>query len=152
MPNLTDYTIEADLMGAAREADASTGKVIYLPDMGIINSRYSLALDGNKQQAFIRSWEAKRRLDKTMPFAWKAGEWYRFKLQVVQEGEKAIARGKVWPKNQAEPSAWTLEVEDPCPNRHGRPALYAYATGIPPEGNGVGAEIFYDNVKVTPNK
>jgi hypothetical protein len=152
MPSLTDYTIEADLMGAAREEEASNGKVIHLPDMGIINCRYSLAMDGNKQQLFIRSWEARRRIDKTISFPWKAGEWYHFKLQVVQEGDKAIARGKVWTKGKSEPSNWTLEVEDPMPNREGSPALYAYATGIPPEGNGVGAEIFYDNVKVTPNR
>ncbi len=152
MPSLTDYTIEADIMGSAKEEDSGAGKVIYLPDMGVINCRYTLVLDGNKQELFLRSWEAQLRLDKTVPYPWKAGEWYHFKLQVVQEGDKAIARGKVWPKSQSEPSAWTLEAEDPIPIREGSPALYAYATGIPPQDNAIGAEIFYDNVKVTPNK
>ena len=64
--------------------------------------------------------------------------------------DKAIARGKVWERGQPEPTSWTVEFEDPCPNPEGSPALYGYATGI--IDNEPGAEIYYDNVRVTPNK
>jgi hypothetical protein len=36
------------------------------------------------------------------------------------------------------------------PNREGAPALYGYAAGIVPPA--LGTEIYYDNVKITPNK
>ena len=36
------------------------------------------------------------------------------------------------------------------PNREGSPALYGYVTGIP--NVGPGTDIFYDNVRLTPNK
>ena len=64
-------------------------------------------------------------------------------------GQEAVARGKVWPRGEAEPKAWSVEFEDPSPNREGSPALYGNATGIL-EGQ-TGAEIYYDNVSVRPN-
>lgn len=142
-----DYTISADLMGT--EKDAGTGK--FLPDMGIVNCRYVLAFDGNKQQLWLRSWEANRRIDKNIPFTWKPGVWYSFKLEARPEGEKARVRGKVWEQGTPEPSQWSVEFEDPCPNKNGSAAIYGYSTGIPPDGRGVGAEIFFRNVKVTAN-
>ena len=88
-----------------------------------------------------------------MPFPWKAGEWYRCKLEVVPQGDTAVVRGKVWPRDKPEPKEWTIEVTDPRPNREGSPALYGYAPGILDEAAGagaIGAEAFYDNVSVTP--
>jgi outer membrane protein assembly factor BamB len=142
MPTLSNYTVEAELMGTKVRND--------LPDMGIVNSRYTLMLDGNKQQLRLMSWEALPRVDKGMAFPWKANTWYHMKLMVVPEGDKAIARAKVWPKGEPEPQAWTTEFEDPTPNLEGSPALYGYATGILDPA--VGTEIMYANVKVTPNK
>jgi hypothetical protein len=60
-----------------------------------------------------------------------------------------VIRGKVWPRDQKEPEAWTLQIEDPTPNREGSPALYGNATGILEKEPG--CEIFYDNLRVTPN-
>lgn len=153
IPDLANYTITADIMGMEKVENGNKN----LPDMGLINCRYSLALDGNKQKLFLRSWEARRRVDKTIDFKWEGGAWYHFKLTVVQEGEKASVKGKVWAKNMPEPREWTIELDDPCPNHNGAPALYAFSTGIPPpkaDGTptGVGTEIFFDNVKVEPNK
>jgi hypothetical protein len=150
MPTLANYTIQGDLLGTTQEETGPQGKVVNWPDMGLTNSRYTLAFDGAKQLLWLRSWEAKRRLDKTMPFKWEAGKWYTFKLTVEVVGDKSIARGKVWPKGEAEPTTWTIEVEDPSPNREGSPALYAYSTGNI-DGKGVGSEVYFDNVKVTPN-
>lgn len=142
MPNFGDYTIEADLEGTRVKND--------LPDMGLVDCRYTLMLDGNKQQLRLMSWEALPRIDKSVPFKWDAGTWYHMKLAVEQKGDKALARGKVWPRSQPEPATWNVEFEDPVPNREGSPALYGYSTGILEPATGT--EIFYDNVKVTPNK
>ena len=84
-------------------------------------------------------------------YPWKPGVWYSFKLKVTQQGDKAVCEGKVWEKSFPEPDEWTLRLEDPCPNRNGAPAIYAYATAIPTSGKGEGTEAFFDNVKVVPN-
>ncbi len=145
LPTLKDYVIQADL--------SATFKNDNLPDMGVVNCRYSLTMSGNKQDLRLSSWDAQHRIDKTLPFPWKAGEWYRCKLEVVPEGESAVVHGKVWPRDKPEPKDWTIEVTDPRPNREGSPALYGNAAGIRDEVGGagaVGAEAFYDNVSVTP--
>jgi outer membrane protein assembly factor BamB len=142
MPELKDYDMQADL--------SATQSGENLPDMGIINQRYLLQMSGNKQELRILAWDALPRLDKTIPFQWKSNEWYRLKLVVDRTGKNVVIRGKVWPKSQSEPSAWTLEIEDPRPEPSGSPALYGYATGI--LGNKTGAEVYYDNVSLTPKK
>jgi outer membrane protein assembly factor BamB len=140
MPLVRDYTIQADAAGKQQGAN--------LPDFGVVNCRYTLQMSGNKQELRLLSWDALPRIDKTIDFAWKPMTWYRLKLSVEQQGESARVRGKAWPRDAAEPAEWNLELTDPRPNREGSPALYGYATGtIAPL-----AEIFYDNVKVTPNK
>jgi hypothetical protein len=140
-PELTNYTIQADLEGTKVEGD--------MPDMGVIANRYRLELAGNTQQLRLTSWDAIPRVDQTIAYEWKPGVWYRMKLTVQVEGDKAVARGKVWPRDQAEPPNWLVEFEDPNPNREGSPALFGNATGIQ-EGQ-TGAEIYYDNVSVRPN-
>ena len=58
--------------------------------------------------------------------------------------------GKVWPRDESEPKDWTVEFEDPLPNKEGAPGLYGWAKGITEDAPG--AEIYYDNVSVTANK
>ena len=41
------------------------------------------------------------------------------------------ARGKVWPKGEAEPAAWTIERIDPIGNLKGSPGIYADALNPP---------------------
>jgi outer membrane protein assembly factor BamB len=142
MPTLADYVIEADLCGGKSGEN--------LPDMGIVNERYTMQLNGNKQELRILDWEALPRIDKTIPFAWKPHQWYHMKLVVDRSSNTATIRGKVWPRGQQEPANWTIEIDDPRPEPSGSPALYGYATGI--LGSKTGAEILYDNVKVTPKK
>jgi outer membrane protein assembly factor BamB len=141
-PTLADYTVQADLMGEKKQSD--------MPDMGLLNSRYSLVLDGNKQRLRIMSWEALPRVDKHIPWEWKPDVWYTMKLSVAVQGSKAVVRGKVWPRGDKEPAAWTTEFEDPTPNHEGSPGLYGYATGILEDQEG--AAMYYANVSVTPNK
>lgn len=147
MPSLTDYTLECDVMGGKVGND--------MPEIGIVANRYLLSLAGNIQKLRISSWEAIPRLDETIAYAWKPNQWYRMKLTVEVEKDKAVVRGKVWPRDDKEPQPWTIEIEDPTPNREGSPALYGYVTGIA-EGEGdtgrPGTEVYYDNVRLTPNK
>ena len=140
-PALTDYTIQADVLGKQVRSD--------LPDMGIVANRYSLTLWGNTQQLRLTSWDALPRVDASIPWEWKPDVWYRMKLTVKVTGDQALIQGKVWQREQPEPKAWTVEFEDPCPNREGSPALYGNATGIIDDKPG--AEIWYDNVSVKPN-
>ena len=64
---------------------------------------------------------------------------------------KAYVRGKVWQRDQKEPEKWTIEMVDPLPEKEGSPFLFGNATGaVAPKSPGT--TIYYDNVKITPNK
>jgi outer membrane protein assembly factor BamB len=141
LPNMKDYTIEADVMGTKKGAD--------MPDIGIGANRYTLALWGNTQRLRLTSWDAMPRVDEATEFAWKPGVWYRLKLTVTVQGADAVIRGKAWPRDEKEPAEWTVEFTDPMPNREGAPALYGYVTGF--IGDDPGNEIFYDHIVITPN-
>jgi outer membrane protein assembly factor BamB len=143
LPSQTNYTIEAEVMGTKVRTD--------MPDVGVDANRYNLMLAGNTQQLRLTSWDALPRIDRTVTFPWKPGVWYHMKLTVQVEGDKAVVRGKVWQRDEPEPTEWTVEVEDPTPNREGAPALYGYAAATESDGQ-PGTDIYYDNVKVTPNK
>jgi outer membrane protein assembly factor BamB len=134
-----------------KEEKVDPNRAEFMPDMGVVANRYTLMLAGNVQALRIQSWNALPRVDETIPFAWKPGVWYRLKLTVTVEGGKAVVRGKCWERGQAEPKDWTVEVTDPRPNAEGAPALYGYVTGIQ-EAGGIGNEVYFANVLVTPNK
>jgi outer membrane protein assembly factor BamB len=145
LPHLSDYTIEADMQGSKVGKD--------MPDVGIDASRYTLSLVGNAQQLRLVSWDALPRIDRSIDFSWRPGVWYRMKLTVKVDGDKAIVRGKVWPRDQKEPEEWTAEITDPRPNREGAPALYGNVPATSIGGaTSPGTDIYYANVKVTPNK
>lgn len=140
-PTDTGYTIESDVMGGKVGDD--------LPEIGVVANRYTLMLHGT-QKLRIVTWDALPRLDRTMSFAWQPDVWYRMKLTVEVQGDKAVIKGKVWPKQEKEPAAWTITAEDPRPNTEGTPGLYAYVRGILEAGSGT--DVYYDNVLITPNK
>jgi outer membrane protein assembly factor BamB len=142
MPDLKDYTIQSDMMGTKRGED--------MPEMGVVANRYTLVLAGNIQKVRILSWDALPRVERTINYPWQPGVWYRMKLTVQVKGKAALVRGKVWQRDQPEPTAWTAEVTDPRPNLEGSPGLYGYVLGI--VGDNPGTDIFYDNVSLTPNK
>jgi hypothetical protein len=68
--------------------------------------------------------------------------WYTMKFQTSTENGKAILKGKVWKKGEAEPAEWTISGEDVMANTNGSPGLFADAKN---------AEVFYDNLSVYPN-
>lgn len=129
-PDMKGYTVQADLMGARRRR--------WLPDMGLIAHRYLLDLQGAYQRLEVRSWSSDLRMVQRVPFEWAPDVWYTMKMRVDVEGGRAVVRGKVWKRGDAEPDAWTIEAEDPLPIREGSPGLYGYSP----------ANIYYDNVTV----
>ena len=67
---------------------------------------------------------------------------FRAEVEEVEGRQQARLRGKVWPREEREPEAWTIEVVDHSPNMNGSPGLY---------GNAKNAELYLDNLTVTPN-
>ncbi|MCY2964907.1 MAG: pyrrolo-quinoline quinone, partial [Planctomycetota bacterium] len=135
-PIYHDFLIQADLKGLERNSK--------LPSMGLINQRYTLDLIGADQELQIRSWTSQLdlRFAKTIPFPWKADTWYSMKFQSETKDGKVTLRGKVWVRGEAEPAEWLIEATDETPNLVGSPGLF---------GNATDAEVFIDNIAVTPN-
>jgi len=134
--DLHDYTIQADLK--------ATRKNEQLPDMGLINQRYTLDLMG-AQELQLRSWTSRLQLRfaKTVPFAWEPDQWYTMKFRSENVDGKAVLKGKVWLRGTTEPKDWTIEAADATPNVTGSPGLF---------GQSSVAEFYIDNVQVTPNE
>jgi hypothetical protein len=134
------------VLGKQVQAEGGEG---IMPDAGVIANRYTLLLDGNKQRLRLQSWDALPRVDVAKDYKWQPDVWYRLKLMIQVEKDRAVVRGKAWAKSEKEPDAWTIEFVDPSPNREGSAGLYGYATGI--LDNQTGAEILYDNLEIVPN-
>lgn len=131
----SNYTVECDV--------SATEKRRQMGDAGVVAQRYQLTLFGNAQKLELQSWQPETERTISMPFPWKANTWYHLKLRVENAADgKVHARGKVWPASEQEPSAWTIEKVDGQGNHEGSPGIYADAP----------FEVFFDNVKVTPNQ
>jgi hypothetical protein len=148
--DMSDYTVQAD----ARANEKISAERRYVPSAAVINSRYVLVLDGMRQALQIHVWPSalpdernpSGSQQKTIAFPFEARKWYRLKLQVTQEGDQAVARGKAWLASAEEPKDWMLTLTDPIPNREGNPGLFSVSL--------VGqfkSEVYYDNILVTPN-
>ena len=131
---------DADAFAKAFGTAAALEKA-RMPDMGLIAQRYTLDLMGAAQQLQLRSWppQVATHFSKTIPFAWEAGRWYTMKLEARTRDGVAILRGKVWPRGEPEPAAWTIEAVHADGNLQGSPGFF---------GNSKDSEIFIDNVSV----
>ncbi len=136
-PNdLHDYTVEADVR--------ATEKRRQVGDAGVIAQRYALVLFGNAQKLEISPWQPETARVASVPFAWKPDTWYRMKLQVENLPDGRVrARGKAWLASEPEPAPWTVERIDLIGNRQGSPGIF---------GSALTSEVYFDNLKVTPNK
>jgi hypothetical protein len=131
----SNYTVEADVRAVEKRRQ--------MGDAGVVAQRYSLILFGNHQRLELQSWQPETARTVVKPFAWKPEIWYRLKLRVEPAaGGKVRVLGKAWPREEAEPADWAVERVDPIPNLQGSPGFYADATN----------EVFFDNLKVTPNQ
>ena len=133
-PTLTNYTVEADVRTSQKGRRRS--------DAGLINSGYIFDLLGIHQRAQIRSWTAMMRVEETVDFSFEMDHWYTMKLRVDTDDEKALIRGKIWPRGEEEPVEWTVTAEDPLPIRQGSPGILGYSPAV----------VAYDNVSITRNR
>ncbi len=131
----SNYVVEADVMATKRRRQ--------MGNVGVVAQRYQLMLFGNHQKLELQSWQPETERTAKTPFTWEGETWYRMKLDVstTSEGE-VVARGKVWPRGETEPSEWHVERRDQHPNLQGSPGIYADAR---PE------EVFLDNIEVRAN-
>jgi len=128
---MKDYIIQADVKDQKYKRKRG--------DAGLVSHGYELDLMGKRQRLQIRSWISELRIDETIPFTWEPEVWYTMKLQVDVLEDKAVIKGKVWPREQNEPAEWTITTEDPHPTRFGSPGLYGVSY----------TEVSFDNVVVT---
>lgn len=131
----SNYTVEADVRAVEKRRQ--------LGDAGIVAQRYQLTLFGNGQRMELTSWQIEPQRAIRKPFNWKKDTWYRMKLEVTNlPAGKVQIRGKAWPVGEAEPVGWLIDHVDPLGNRRGSPGIFAYAPN----------DVFFDNLKVTPNR
>ena len=133
MPNLKNYTIQADVLSEQIKRKLS--------NPGLINSGYTFEVIAPSRKLEIFSWISERRMAKEVPFQLEGDTWYTMKLQVDNTGANAIVRGKIWKKDAPEPESWTITAEDPHPVREGSPGIYGFTK----------TNLYYDNIKITKN-
>ncbi|MFQ3593409.1 MAG: PQQ-binding-like beta-propeller repeat protein [Gemmataceae bacterium] len=140
-----DYTIQADVY-------SSKVRDTHMGDVGLGAHRYMLILIGNDQELRLNTWDAmdRGRVKVRQPFRFEPNTWYTMKLMATVVEGKGVVKGKVWPRGEAEPEKWTVELEDPIPNESGAPVLYGFANGTI-SAKEPGPEMYYDNLKITPN-
>lgn len=132
----SDYTVQVDLL--------SDGNRRSLSSAGVVNQRYLIALKGNYQELEVSS--NMERVKVAVPFQWRAGVWYRLETRVDQAPDGVtVVRARCWPRDEAEPEAWTIEAEDPHGHTHGAAGLY----GFTPQSR---FTVYLDNLSVTPNE
>jgi hypothetical protein len=134
--DLHDYTIESDVRAGQKRRQQG--------DAGVIAQRYALVLYGNAGEMHLEPWQPEIHRTVKVPFAWKPDTWYRLKLSVENMPDgKVRARGKVWAVGEQEPADWMIEMIDQIGNHQGSPGVFA---------NAITSEIYFDNMKVYPNK
>lgn len=134
LATMKGYTIEADVRATRNRR--------RMGDVGLMNHGYTLDMRGVHQQLQIRSWAAELAFSKEVPFTVESDVWYRMRLAVEPGSGKTTVRGKVWKRSDPEPSAWTIEFEDPVVIPSGAPGLYGDSS----------TDIAWDNLKVIPNR
>lgn len=133
-PEMKNYTIEADVL--------TEGNKRKMSEIGVINQRYIIVLKGNYQQIEVNS--NQERLKATAPVKISPNTWYRIKARVdVAADGTGVVRAKAWPKAEAEPEAWTIEVPHKTAHQHGSPGIF----GFTPQEQ----RAWVDNISVTAN-
>jgi outer membrane protein assembly factor BamB len=139
--DLSNITMEADVRALEKRRQ--------MGDVGIVAQRYELVLWGSHQRVELQPWQPETTRTQRVEFPWEKDKWYTMKLEVQNLDKGRVrARGKVWPKGQPEPAAWTIERIDPIGNLKGSAGIYADAPSNPAGGS----ELYYDNIKVYRNK
>lgn len=144
-PESKNYTIQADVIANQVNTGADADKNAKMPDIGVANQRYRFEMMGAAQKLKVYSWLTHDRKVHEVDFEWEPEVWYTMKFIVDNEQRDgklmSVCRGKAWKRGDKEPEKWSIEWADAPANEIGSPGL---------SGNSGDAEIFIDNVKVTP--
>ena len=134
-PDMSDYTMVADFM--------TDGNRRMKSNVGLIHQRYVIELVGNWQRLEVSS--NHDRIKVSVPFRWNVGAWYRLKTRVdVNDDGSGVVRAKAWPRDEAEPEAWTIEVPHKIAHDRGAPGL----RGFSPQSR---YSVYVDNISIYPN-
>lgn len=135
-PDDRGYTVAADVMTDGNRRNMSV--------VGVINQRYIIALDANKQAIEVSS--NHDRVKQDVSFAIQPRTWYRLVSRVdVHEDGTGVVRARAWKRGDAEPEAWTIEAPVPHVHTQGSPGLY----GFSPSNR---FSVYIDNVEVKPHE
>ncbi len=135
LPELRNYILQADVM--------SDGNRRVMSNVGLINQRYNISLIGNWQILEVVS--NHERLKVSVPYKWRSNVWYTLKTQVdVLPDGSGVVRAKVWPRENSEPTEWTIEVPHRNAHKKGAPGLY----GFSPQSL---KKVYLDNLSLTEN-
>jgi len=133
---LSNYTMQADVM--------TDGNARSKADIGLINQRYLICLRGNAGKLEVSS--NLERLAEAATFKVSANTWYTLKTRVdIAADGSGVVKGKVWPKAEAEPEAWTIEAKVARAHTQGSPGIF----GFTPMNQ---KRVFLDNLSITENK
>ena len=109
-----------------------------------MNQRYLITLVGNGQILEVTS--NHERVKQSVKFPIKPNTWYRLRTHVAAKKDgSGTVRAKAWPRDLAEPEAWTIEVPVRRVHRHGAPAVFAFS----PQAM---KRVYIDNLKIQPAK
>ena len=134
-PESSNYTIEADVM--------TDGNRRIKGNIGVINQRYYITLVGNQQILEVSS--NHERVKESVPFSWSPKKWYRLKSRVdVAADGSGVIRAKAWPKDEQEPTKWTIEVKHKNAHKKGAPGII----GFSPQSL---KRVFIDNISIKNN-
>ncbi len=133
--DLSNYTFSADVL--------TDGNRRIKSSVGLVNQRYLIALVGNWRILEVTS--NHDRLKVSVPFDFKANTWYRLVTKVRENGDgTGVVMAKAWPKTEAEPEEWTIEVPVDRLHPKGAPAIYA----LSPQAK---KRVFIDNLEIVSN-
>lgn len=134
-PDDSGYTVTADVM--------TDGSRRLMSVVGVVNQRYIIALDGNKQAIEVSS--NHDRVKQAAPFTIKPKVWYTLKTRVeVLDDGSGVVKGKAWPRGEEEPAGWVIEAAVPNVHKNGSPGLF----GFSPQSR---YKVYIDAIRVTPN-
>ncbi len=135
-PTLKNYTLEADVM--------TDGTRRVMSSVGLVNQRYLIALAANSRILEVSS--NHERVKESVPFNALPNTWYRLKTRVDSDANGGgVVRAKVWPRGQAEPDKWTIEVRQEKIHGEGAPGVFAFS----PQSQ---KRVFIDNLSLSANE
>ncbi len=117
--DMKDYTIQADVLIREQRRQLS--------DIGLLANGYNFIIKGTQSRIRIENWPAHLHMAAEEKYRSDPDVWYTMKMKVDANGSEAKIFGKVWQRDEAEPSDWSIQATDPHPIKSGSPGLYVYA-------------------------